>query len=1192
MNYSENQKAVIFHAPDENLLVAASAGSGKTTVLIEHVYQQLLAGQDIDRFLISTFTDAAASEMKSRLEKRIRQGIGETSAKADKKHLQAQLLSLNSAAIGTLDAFSLKIIERYYAAIGLDPRYRILADQTEKDLLIQEVIDNTFNSSYKDSRFLELLANFSSASRDQDLKKLVIRLNSMAEARAEADEWLDSLGRHYRLGNSLTAGDFWQRLLAPQLSDKVVEAYYQIVSAKEKIEKLQDYGSYEPYLTDVAAMMQGLINSFKSNDWQQIRNYYDQHPWPKSARKKGNTPGEAEYFKQFVDKQIKAARDSYRSIATDFLLLNEKQWLLISQNADKIVTELVELTKLFRKHFAAKKRDLSLLDFSDGEQFAYQILKVPSIREEVQSSYHEVLVDEYQDINDLQESILTSVANSHNMFMVGDLKQSIYGFRQADPKKFTEKYRAYGRHQGGRLIELADNYRSEKNVTQFSNSVFDQLMDQKLGGIDYKGDVQLKAANKDYPADLKKVAEISIVIDDGQQTEADFGKTDAELELIAAKIQDLVGHEQLFDRDSKSMRPVQFKDITILGRSHAWENELQAVFAKHNIPVNVAAGNFLQEFEISVILSFLKIIDNPHQDIPLAAVLRSPIYGLDENKLAEIRTVDLKHDYFTAVKTYAETGADADLKDLLVNFLQQLNRYREIAADNRIVDLIWQIYDDTNWPEYVSAMVGGTQRLANLHALYEYAQQLSDNRFVGLFSFIRYVEQLMNATEDFSQAPADMGEQAVSVMTIHAAKGLEFPIVFLLNLDKKIDARDTQGVMVADFDEGVGIDLVDPVSRVKIPTLQKMVVAEKIKEKNWAEEMRLLYVALTRAEQRLYLIGASGSQTDLALSWETPVSKDPAVLAVQDRLRATSYQQWIGMALAKTGRIDLTDLVKQADQSDLVFSIKLVDYSQIIDMAAQETENDTAAVTASDIKSDPEINLSRAEKILDYRYPFQTESNLAAYHNVSELKRVFEDPDALLLPEMDDQPAAEITELPKPDFAQSSQGTHISSTDKGTATHLILEKIDWHKELTTDYLTNLIHQTISDSDLAQAIELDKLEWLIHSELGRQIQAHVDSLRREETFAMLLPAEKLYQGISSGDQVLVHGIIDGYFIDGDDVILFDYKTDRLTKNYMADLSARYAGQLNIYATALASMYPGKKVADRVIAGLEGEKLIHL
>ncbi|MDN6900268.1 helicase-exonuclease AddAB subunit AddA [Oenococcus sicerae] len=1189
MRFSKNQQAVISHVPDHNLLVAASAGSGKTTVLVEHVFQQLLSGKNIDHFLISTFTDAAALEMKNRLEKRIREGVLQQQGDS-KKHLQDQLLLLNSAAIGTLDSFSLRIIERYYPVIALDPRYRILADQTEKDLLVKDVLDRSFEDFYHEESFLALVANFASASHDQELKNLIIKLNTMAETRTNPDRWLDSISANYQMRDGLTAGHFWDQLLSPQITARAKGACFQLMAARDKIQGLDDYRSYGPYLTDAIALIQKFLNIVPNHNWQQLYGYYNQQDWPKSGRKSGNTEGEAAYFEKWVKPWIDDAKRSYKSLGTDFFYLSEAQWLTVSDQSLAVIAELIKATKIFRQNFANRKRALSLLDFSDGEQFAFQILQDKQIRLEVQSQFDEVLVDEYQDVNDLQEGILTSVANGNNFFMVGDLKQSIYGFRQADPQNFTKKYEAYKNNQGGQLIELAENYRSQRNVTNFTNCIFDQVMDRQLGGIDYKGDVQLQAANQDYPKDLPNIADLSIYdIDKENSDDEDFNTKQAEIKIVAAKIQQLVANGELFDRQSQKMRPILYRDITILSRSHAWENDIQAVFSQYHIPVNVAAGNFLQEFEISVILSFLKIIDNPHQDIPLAAVLHSPIFGLDENQLAEVRTADMVHDYYSAVAAYAQAGDDLLLKKQLSDFLTQLVRYRQLAANNQIVDLIWQIYNDTNWPEYVAGMVGGDQRRANLHALYQYAQQLSDNHFVGLFSFIRYIEQLMNSVEDFAQAPIDAGQQAVSVMTIHAAKGLEFPIVFLLNLDKKIDSRDTNGAMVTDFDYGIGIDFVHPVSRVKVKTIQKIVVANKIKEKNWAEEMRLLYVALTRAEQQLYLVGSTKKVSALIHEWGTPVSTKADIIAIQDRMRASSYQAWIGMALAKTKHLDLEHIQCHYQQPDLTFDLKTYDAKSMPEIQAKQplplpdtTIHDKAAA----------IDLRQIKKILDYKYPYAAESTLAAYHNVSELKRLFEDPDALLMPDMNQGQTAKITELPLPQFALTSHDEQVSSTDKGTAVHLILEKIDWQALLDETYLRRLVRENISDPIIAQSIELDKIMWFINSDLGQEIKKRQAGLKREQTFAMLLPADRIYEGVLADDPVLVHGIMDGYFADGTGITLFDYKADRLTKDYIGQLKARYAGQLNLYAEALASMYPDEKVVRKVIVALEGKQLIDL
>ncbi|WP_439425607.1 helicase-exonuclease AddAB subunit AddA [Oenococcus alcoholitolerans] len=1199
MKYSQEQQQVISHQNDENLLVAASAGSGKTTVLIEHVFQQLLAGHDIDKFLIATFTDAAALEMRQRLEKRIRQGIAETGG--TNSHLQRQLVILNTASIGTLDSFSLRLIERYYSVIGLDPRYRILADQTEKDLMIDDSLDETFTDLYKNSDFLLLINNFASVRSEDIVKNIIRKINAMAETRALPDQWLDSLDQTYRLDGPLTKSSFFQKIFYPQLISRIKEVQAEFRAVSDKLLGLSDYQKYSLQVADYISIVSRLHQavSIENFDWNKIKSFFETLPKVKRASKSGKDQQQADFFQNFIKPWYDKAKKDLDDIRLDFFLLDQEQWETVSYQSSQVIKKMVWVTKLFRKKFAEKKRNASLLDFADGEQFAYQILQDPQVRKEVQDQYYEVLVDEYQDVNDLQESIMTSVSNGKNMFMVGDLKQSIYGFRQADPRNFADKYARYGQKEQGKLIELSDNYRSEAGITDFTNLIFQKLMDQRLGGLNYSGPVKLRAANRDYPKDLPAVVDFNVL--DQSQLKKDHQrstKSQIQIEAIAEKILAIVGKKQIFDRQTSQVRPVRFSDITILERSHSWENDLQLAFADHNIPLNIAAGNFLQEFEISVMLSFLEIIDNAHQDIPLAAVLRSPIYDLNENQLAEIRSVDLEEDFYSAVCKYAQQGSDEKLRKELTDFLTKLAKYRQMAQDNRIVDLIWSIYDDTHWPEFVSGMPGGSQRLANLHALYQYARQLSDNHFVGLFSFIRYVRQLSESNDDFSQAPVDMGQEAVSVMTIHAAKGLEFPIVFLINSERSFNASDSQGPLVADFQQGAGIEYLDPRSRVKIPTLQKITIARQLKEKNWAEEMRLLYVALTRAEQQLYLFGSVDDFSKLDFSWEAPVSKRQVFLSVEDRLRANNYQSWIGMSLAAQDYFDLSDPKKLSghhEKNGISFDFHFLQK----DPVGQTGNDDKNGSTADqDIFVLDDHQLKQAEEKLDYKYPYLEESSLSAYHNVSELKRLFEDPDALLLPEKDplvnDGDTKIDLSLAEPDFLQKNQSDQkISSAQRGTATHLLLEKMDWNRQIDESYLQKLAEETIDDPQLAASVDLSGIMWLVSSDLGRMIKKHVDSLQREQTFAMLIPAGKLYKQVKSDDPVLVHGIIDGYFVENDGIVLFDYKTDQAYgQDYSQRLKKRYLGQINLYAQALQSIYPDKKIKEKVLVGLQGKRLIKI
>ncbi|WP_148666481.1 UvrD-helicase domain-containing protein, partial [Fructobacillus ficulneus] len=726
--YTENQSKAIDHQ-GHNILVAASAGSGKTTVLIERLVRKILAGDRVDQFLIVTFTNAAAAEMKERLEVAITDQIAQTSGD-QKRFLQDQLALLPVANVSTIDSFALKLIDTYYYKIGLDPSYRLLADQAEvallKDSVVQGVLADFYDPDHPDHQaFLDLVNNFANPNYDADLKANVLRLADFAVARPDGAEWLAALAAPGQSADPVAVSDRadYRKFLQPKVLSAVTQASAAFDLVLADLEGLPELEKTYNFIAETKERLAAINTAIASQaSYDDLRALVDSD-WGKMPQSKT-----AKVFKE--DPDLAALLDHARSTFNAFFAksgtvgavmalkktvfaLSEDQWQVVNTAGDKLVTTLVKVTQAFLAAFTAQKRADNLLDFADAEQLSLQILDQDDVRELVQSQFKELLIDEYQDINRLQESFLQKLSNQHNMYMVGDVKQSIYGFRQADPSLFTGKYFAFAQEGSeDERIELAENFRSENNVTTVINQIFTQLMDQELGDIPYQDSAKLIAAAS-YPDFVPPVFQVNLIEQaDGESAdfagnenadeEADGDSADqpekraSQYQLLAQKVQDLIKNSQVYDQKAGVMRPVRYSDIAILTRSKGGYVELIRHFNTAGIPIQSdGVGNYYQVMEVYLVLDMLRVIDNPHQDIPLAAVLRSPIFGLTENDLAEIRLADRDHDFYTALVAWAQTKPQGQ------GILLALEAWQRLARQNDLVGLVLAIYQDTGWLDYV-----------------------------------------------------------------------------------------------------------------------------------------------------------------------------------------------------------------------------------------------------------------------------------------------------------------------------------------------------------------------------------------------------------------------------------------------------------------------------------------------------------
>ncbi|WEV54930.1 helicase-exonuclease AddAB subunit AddA [Leuconostocaceae bacterium ESL0723] len=1237
------KQAQAIEADGHDILVAASAGSGKTTVLIERLLRKILAGQSVNSVLMVTFTNAAAAEMKARLESALQEALSQTQDPVLQKHLRQQLTLLSVAHISTIDAFALHLIEQYYYKIGLDPQFRLLSDTAEREMLRQEVIGELFSQHYDQDQpgypdFIDLVNNFGNPNQDTALKEAVLKLADFAEARPDGAQWLAGLAQGSDSSKSLTETDLYQDYLYPSLLSEInrylanADQLLARVGGQEALKKTEaGLTTLKDYLGELKAALSG--------SWDQIQAILNNPP--KLTLEKKNSKGVKDdptlinLLQEATDlkNDLVSSKGLVNDLTSSYFLFNEGQWQLVNQHGARLTKTLVNLTRQFQTAFTERKRADQLLDFADLVTLALQILDQDDLQSLIQSQFAEIMVDEYQDINQLQESLLQKLSNGRNLYMVGDVKQSIYGFRQADPSLFSTKYRNFAQADNpNERIELAENFRSQKNVAGITNLVFTQLMDQELGDIPYQDAARL-IAKADFPSSVPPVFDLDLIqLDQDEEAVSEQGgdKRTVQYQHLAAKIKDLMANGSVYDQGEGTKRPVRFSDIAILTRSKGGYVELIRALNQAQIPVQAGgAGDYFQTMEIYIVLDVLKILDNPHQDIPLAAILRAPMFGFDENDLAEIRLADPDHDFWTAFTAYAKEDERAQA------ILAQLQSWQQLARQNDLVGTLRAIYEQTGWLDYVGAMPGGAQRQANLQALYRYAEGFQENQHAGLFRFIRYVELLQDSGGDLGEVSQETEEEAVSLMTIHASKGLEFPVVILPEFEKKFNVSDQQGTFLLQKDAGIGLDYVQKQAGVKMPTLTKLAVKAALKQQAWSEEMRLLYVALTRAKQQLYVIGAVNvddeelSKGNLAGLWNQGRQSQGQFLPVDLRLQAVSYLDWLILSLARTGNpvledwfsASLTDLGPAAslgDQSptDVNVSVQLIPASEI---SQAETKRQVRQAEPADLEGlwTPGAEVERAKEILSYRYPHPVATQTAAYQSVSEAKRLFEDPDRQHLVSVSVDESGDLKkagpvftdQLPQPAFMESGQ-QKPSRAAVGTATHLILQLLDFSQPNTEADLETLLNQLVDQGRISTAVadlvNLGQIERFLQSDFAQRVARHQASLHQEATFAMLMPAVDLYQNPSAvdlqadlgSDQILVHGIIDGYYIDHQHhtVHLFDYKTDYVRPgNRRADLEKirrRYYGQLRLYQQALQQEYPDYQVQPPQIIALSSGDVITL
>ncbi|MFQ6924835.1 MAG: helicase-exonuclease AddAB subunit AddA [Mediterraneibacter gnavus] len=1181
VQWTEDQKKVI-ELRNRNILVSAAAGSGKTAVLVERIIQRLLDERDpldVDRLLIVTFTEAAAAEMKERIRDAIENALEDTPGNV---HLQRQATLIHSARITTIHSFCLSVIREHFHAINLDPGFRI-AEEGELKLLRQDVLEEMLESCYDEGTeaFLEFAEKFSTGRSDRQLEEVILQLYEYAGSYPQPEKWLNACVDNYQVENEHFSDAGFVQILIESIRQNLQGARILLNEALHICEE-----SDGPYLYAEAleADLMMIETMEKAETFEAFYGKINQIAWKRLSAKKDETidPEKKEAVKMLREKAKKMVKDLQETCFYE----TPEELAEDLRNTGSTMEELVLLVTTFARLFAEKKRSRNVIDFQDMEQFALQILTeekdgslVPSaVAREYQEQFEEVMIDEYQDSNLIQEAILTSVSTvsrgSYNVFMVGDVKQSIYRFRLSRPELFMEKYDTYSQADSEKQrIDLDRNFRSREEVLDATNYVFEQIMHKSVGGVEYDARAALYPG-ADYPKSREQngvsANRAELLLVDAQELEEEDNARRLEARAVADRIKLLLLQGQVVDKKTKEYRPVQYKDIVILTRSiKGWADVFAQVLAEEGISAHVGSREgYFETYEVSVLLDYLQILDNERQDLPLAAVLTSPFAGLDARELAKIRSTYPELFFYEAVHAYAsddEKEKEPILQQKLKNFLCRVSEFRDMLPYTAMHDLLWEIIEKTGYGMCISAMPGGAQRMANVQMLVAKAAAYEGTSYKGLFNFVRYIEQLKKYNVDYGEANlADEQADTVRIMSIHKSKGLEFPIVIVAGMGKLFNTQDVKGSIVIHPELGVGMDVIDLKKRTKAPTLLKKVIQKQVAVENLGEEMRVLYVAMTRAKEKLILTGVC---KDARTKLETLSTREKTAFLPYEVLSANSYLDW---------------LLPAASPAESSIEITVVDSLGAAQMkGAWEAADELTRNVLENWDTNQIHDAGYREELkrqLDFAYPFAEEQRFQMKFTVSELKKrayMEEEAGEVLYQEPEAVPLV-------PRFLGAEEAA--SGAVRGTAYHKFLELLDFEKEYTREsleeHLKHLQTEGRISPESAEAVKTEDFLKFLQCESGKRMHqaAKKKQLYKEQPFVLGVDSGEIYPDTECRAQLLVQGIIDVYFEEEDGLVVLDYKTDRVRT--ADELVRRYQSQLTYYARAL-SQITGKAVKEKII-----------
>ena len=1218
-----NEQLQAIQEKDSNILVAAAAGSGKTAVLVERIIHKIIDEQmDIDKILVVTFTNAAASEMRERILEAIYKKLEEN---PENVHLQRQIILLNKASICTIHSFCLDVIHNHFYEIDLPSNFKI-ADTAEIDLLKQEVLDDLFEQKYteNDKNFIELLENYTNYRGDEALQELVLKIYKFIQSSPFPIKWLQEKLELLKIEDKDISQTIWGKLIIQTVDDDIQESIMQLEVTKSKMALYPEMTKFYQTISEDIINLQDLQ---KYNSWDELYIKllnFNFSKWPVDKKVINDLKEDSKEIRDKVKKHIKEKTAKLLSCSQEQAVKDLKIITPILEKLSNLITE-------FTKNFAEKKKEKNCIDFNDIEHFALKILldennNPTEVAKKYKEKFEEIAIDEYQDSNLVQEAILTSISKGNNIFMVGDVKQSIYKFRQARPELFLQKYDEYKNkeektQEDNLKIQLFRNFRSRQNILNITNLVFETIMSKELGDINYNENEYLNyGANYPEPEEIKNYAGIaeldiidlkedeSITAFEGEEDEEEQERVEddvLEAKFVANKIQELLNSNYMVFDKKQGYRKIRPKDIVILLRatsnlSPIYEKELSDL----ELPVfSDTSGTYLDTVEIQTILSVLKIIDNPLQDIPLVVVLRSSICNFTDNDLITIRLTDRNCNFYEAlIKT--RLICEGDLKNKIESFLEKLEKWKSISQYMPLDEFIWQIYLDTGYYQYVGLLPNGAMRQANLKTLFEKAKQYEKASFKGLFNFIQFIDKLKKQNGDLASAKLiGENEDVIRIMSIHKSKGLEFPVVFLCNSHKKFNMQDLNDNILLHQDIGFGPTIMDATRKIKYSSIAKDAIKLKMKQETLSEEQRILYVALTRAKEKLYITGRSKDFTKYVQDKNKVLEmyeSENIKLDAKLMKKANSYLDWLmyvylfnqGRTITLKGEsYKLSDIItlNVSNKKDLLKALAKEEVVEQIDLKEkieQILKN----------KSDEENKKSEQalKELLEWKYDYIVDTTLPTKSSVTKIKQ-----EKIKLEEILKGIESEEVEYKKsytPKFMQEDK--KISSAEKGTLVHLCIQRLDERKDYELkdiqNIILNLVEKEIITQNEADAIDVNLIYQYTKSQLFEELRK-AKEVHKEQPFYINIPAKDVVsEAENSKKNILVQGIIDLYYIDkNDNLVLIDFKTDYISNepNAKEKILEKYKVQLEIYKTALEQAL-GRKVNKTAICLVKDEYYLEI
>ena len=1185
-NSSKEQKKTAeqieaIYTAGQNILVSASAGSGKTFVMAERILDQLARGVEISQLFISTFTVKAATELKERLEKKISQQIQETDDVDLKQHLGRQLADLPNAAIGTMDSFTQKFLVKHGYLIDIAPNFRILQNESEQLLLKNEVFHQVFEDHYQGEnkkKFYSLVKNFAGRGKDErGLRQQVYKIYDFLQSTSSPQKWLnESFLKGFEKADFANEKDKLTEHIKQALWDLESFFRYHLDNDAKEFPKAAYLENVQLVLDEISSLNQ----ESDSQAYQAVLTRVVVISKEKNGRALANSSRKAD-LKPLVDaynEERKAQFAKLGQLADQITILDYQEHY--HEDTWDLAKTFQNFMSDFVNAYRERKRQENAFEFADISHYTIEVLEnFPQVREAYQERFHEVMVDEYQDTNHIQERMLELLSNGHNRFMVGDIKQSIYRFRQADPQIFNEKFQRYAQNpQEGKLILLKENFRSSSEVLSATNDVFARLMDQEVGEINYDSMHQLVFANTKLTPNPENKAEFLLYDkdDSGQEEEESQAETKltGEMRLVIKEILKL--HQE---------KGVAFKEIALLTSSRSRNDQILLALSEYGIPVKTDGeqNNYLQSLEVQVMLDTLRVIHNPLQDYALVALMKSPMFGFDEDELARLSLQkaedkvqeNLFEKLINAQKQAARQKEliHTALAEKLNQFMDILDSWRLYAKTHSLYGLIWKIYNDRFYYDYVGALPNGPARQANLYALALRADQFEKSNFKGLSRFIRMIDQVLEAQHDLASVAVAPPKDAVELMTIHKSKGLEFPYVFILNMDQDFNKQDSMSDVILSRQNGLGVKYIAKVEtgaveahypktiKLSIPSLTYIQNEKELQLASYSEQMRLLYVAMTRAEKKLYLVG-KGSREKLEAK-EYPAANN-GKLDSNTRLQARNFQDWI-WAISKVFAKD-----------NLNFSYRFVGEDQLTREAIGGLENKSPLQDRSQADNRQSETIKEALGMLKevevYNTLHRAAIELPSVQTPSQIKKFYEpvmDMEGVQIANQTQSPKKQIS-FDLPDFSTKEK---VTGAEIGSATHELMQRIDLSQQPTLASLTETLKQVQASPAVRDKINLSKILAFFDTPLGQEILANTGHLYREQPFSMLKRDQQ------SQEDFVVRGILDGYLLYEDRIVLFDYKTDRYDEP--SQLIERYRGQLALYGEALSRAYSIENIEKYLI-----------